>query len=83
MELQGAVEVVQNLRAGLELHLPDGFLLLPLVVEKLWGDPGLDDCPAMGPSDVPSLSTSSQANVNSAILSAALAAAAGRCPSNP
>ena len=47
MELQGAIEVVQNLRAGLELRLPDGFLLL-LVVEKLQGDPGLDDRPVTG-----------------------------------
>ena len=38
MELQGAVEVAQNLRAVLELRLPDGFLLL-LVAEKLQGDP--------------------------------------------
>ena len=28
MELQGAVEVVQNLSTDLKLHLPDGFLLL-------------------------------------------------------
>ena len=42
MELQCAVEVVQNMRAGLELCLPDGFLLL-LIAEKLQGDPGLDD----------------------------------------
>jgi hypothetical protein len=39
MELQGAVEVAQNLRANLELRLPDGFLLL-LVAEKLQGDSG-------------------------------------------
>ena len=44
MELQGAVEVAQNLRAGLELCLPDGFLLL-LVAEKLQRDPRLDDRP--------------------------------------
>ena len=44
MELQGAIEVVQDLRACLDLRLPDG-LLLPLVMEKLWGDPGLDDSP--------------------------------------
>ena len=44
MELQGAVEVAQNLRAGLELRLPDGFLLL-LIAEKLQGDPGLDVAP--------------------------------------
>ena len=42
MDLQGAVEVAQNLRAGLELRLPNGFLLL-LIAEKLEGDPGLDD----------------------------------------
>jgi len=34
MEFQGAIEVVQNLRACFDLRLPDG-LLLPLVVEKL------------------------------------------------
>ena len=38
MELQGAIEVVQNLRAYLDLRLPDD-LLLPLNVEKLRGDP--------------------------------------------
>src|SRR6185437_14744413 len=48
MLLQGAVEVAQNLRAGLELRFPDGFLLL-LIAEKLQGDPGLDDRPVMGP----------------------------------
>ena len=47
MELQGAIEVVQNLRAGLDLRLPDGLLFL-FVVEKFRGDPGLDDCPVMG-----------------------------------
>ena len=36
MELQGAIEVVQDLRTCLDLRLPDG-LLLPLVVEKLRG----------------------------------------------
>ena len=49
MELQGAIEVVQNLRTGLDLRLPDDLLLLLLIVEKLRGDPGLDDCPVMGP----------------------------------
>ena len=48
MELQGAIEVVQNLRAGLDKRLPDGLLLL-LVAEKLRGDPELDDCPVLGP----------------------------------
>src|SRR6185312_2108268 len=48
MELQGTVEMAQNLRAGLELRLPDGFLLL-LVAEKLQGDPGQDDRPVTGP----------------------------------
>ena len=38
MELQGAVEVAQNLGAGLNLRLSDSFLLL-LVTEKLQGDP--------------------------------------------
>ena len=38
MELQGPIEVVKNLRAGLDLRLPDG-LLLSLVVEKLRGGP--------------------------------------------
>ena len=38
MELQGTIEVVQNLRAGLDLLLPDGLLLL-LIVEKLRGGP--------------------------------------------
>ena len=38
MELQGAIEVVQNLRAGLDLRLPDGLLLL-LVAEKTEGTP--------------------------------------------
>jgi hypothetical protein len=41
MELQGAVEVVLNLR------LPDGFLLL-LAAEKFQGDPGLDNRPMTG-----------------------------------
>jgi len=40
------------------------FLLL-LAVEKLRRDPGLDDRPGTGPSDVPALSTSSEADVNS------------------
>ena len=44
MKLQGAVEVALNLRADLILRLPGRFLL-PLVAEKLQGDPGLDDCP--------------------------------------
>ena len=48
MELQGAVEVVLNLRADLELCLPDGFLLL-LAAEKFQGDPGLDNRPMTGP----------------------------------
>ena len=48
MELQGAVEVAQNLRAGLELRLPDGFLLL-LAAEKLQRDTRLDDRPVTGP----------------------------------
>ena len=53
MKFQGAIEVVQNLRACLDLRLPDG-LLLPLVVVKFrgWG-PGLDDCPVMGPLGCP------------------------------
>ena len=38
MELQGAIEVVQNLRACLDLRLPDG-LLLSLIAEKLRGGP--------------------------------------------
>ena len=38
MELQGKIEVVQDLRTCLDLRLPDG-LLLPLVVEKLRGTP--------------------------------------------
>ena len=38
MELQGVIKVVQNLRACLDLRLPDG-LLLPLIMEKLWGTP--------------------------------------------
>ena len=38
MELQGAIEVVLNLRTCLDLRQPDG-LLLPLIVEKLRGDP--------------------------------------------
>ena len=38
MELQGAIEVVQNLRTGLDLRLPDGLLLL-LIAEKLRGGP--------------------------------------------
>ena len=37
MELQGAFEVVLNLRTCLVLRLPDG-LLLSLIAEKLWGD---------------------------------------------
>ena len=48
MELQGAFEVVLNLRTCLELRLPDG-LLLSLIAEKLRGDHGLDDCPVLGP----------------------------------
>ena len=48
MELQGAVEVALNLRANLVLRL-SGRLLLPLIAEKLQGDPGLDDRPMMGP----------------------------------
>ena len=52
MELQGAVEVAQNLGAGLHLHLPDGFLLL-LIAEKLRGDPELDDRPVTGPLGCP------------------------------
>ena len=48
MELPGAVEVVLNVRADLELRLPDGFLLL-LIAKKLQGDPGLDDRPVTGP----------------------------------
>jgi len=38
MELQGAFEVVLNLRTRLELRLPDG-LLFSLIAEKLWGGP--------------------------------------------
>ena len=38
MELQGAFEVVLNLRTYLELRQPDG-LLLSLIVEKLRGGP--------------------------------------------
>ena len=48
MKLQGAFEVVLNLRTYLELRLPDG-LLFSLLVEKLRGDHGLDDCPMLGP----------------------------------
>src|SRR6185369_6216300 len=48
MELQGAVEVLLNLGADLELRLPDGFLLL-LAAEKFQGDPGLDNRPMTGP----------------------------------
>ena len=48
MKLQGAVEVVLNLRAGLVLRLPGRFLP-PLIVEKLQGDPRLDDRPMTGP----------------------------------
>ena len=40
--------MAQNLRAGLELRLPDGFLLL-LAAEKLQRDPRLDDRPGTGP----------------------------------
>ena len=76
MKLQGTVEVALNLRADLVLRLPGRFLL-PLVAEKLQGDPGLDGRPLTGPSDVPALSTSSEADTNSAIWSAVLAAAAG------
>ena len=36
MELQGAIEVVLNLRTCLDLRLPD-VLLLSLIAEKLWG----------------------------------------------
>ena len=52
MKLQGVIEVVQNLRACLDLRLPDG-LLLSLLMEKLRGDHGLDDCPVMGPLRCP------------------------------
>ena len=38
MELQGAFEVVLNLRTYPELRLPDG-LLLSLITEKLRGGP--------------------------------------------
>ena len=38
MELQGAIEVVQNLRAGLDLRLVDGLLLL-LVAGNFGGTP--------------------------------------------
>jgi len=38
MELQGAIEVVLNLRTYLDLRQPDG-LLLSLIVEKLRGTP--------------------------------------------
>ena len=48
MELQGAVEVLLNLGADLELRLPDGFLLL-LAAEKFQGDPKLDNRPMTGP----------------------------------
>ena len=48
MELQGAVEVVLNLGADLELRLPDSFLLL-LTAEKFKGGPGLDNRPMTGP----------------------------------
>ena len=48
MELQGAVEVVLNLRVDLKLRLPDHFLLL-LAAEKFQGDPGLDNRPMMEP----------------------------------
>ena len=48
MELQGAFEVVLDLRACLVLRLPDG-LLLSLIAEDLRGDHGLDDCPMLGP----------------------------------
>ena len=48
MELQGAVEVALNQRADLVLRL-SGRFLLPLVAEKLQGDPVLDDRPMTGP----------------------------------
>ena len=76
MELQGAVEVVLNLRADLKLRLPDRFLLL-LAAEKFQGDPGLNDRSMTGAPGRPAPSTSSEADTNSAILSAAPAAAAG------
>ena len=40
--------MAQNLRAGLKLRIPDGFLLL-LAAEKLQRDPGLDGRPGTGP----------------------------------
>ena len=52
MELQGAFEVVLNLRTCFELRLPDG-LLLSLIAEKLRGDHGLDDRPGLGPPGCP------------------------------
>ena len=52
MELQGAFEVVLNLRTCLELRLPDS-LLLSLIVEKLREDHGLDDRPVPGPLGCP------------------------------
>ena len=76
MELQGAVEVVMNLRSDLKLRLPDRFLLL-LAAEKFQGDPGLNDRSMTGAPGRPAPSTSSEADTNSAILSAALAAATG------
>ena len=52
MELQGAIEVVLNLRTYLDLRLPD-VLLLSLIAEKLRGDHGLDDRPVLGPLGCP------------------------------
>ena len=76
MELEGAVEGLQDLATDAHLRVP-GLLLLLLLAEELRGDPGRDDRPEMMPSDVPASSTPALADANSAMCAAALAAAAG------
>ena len=82
MELQGAVEVAQNLRAGLELRLPDGLLLL-LIAEKLQGDPGMDDHPVTGSLGHPRVEYLLGGRRELAIRSAVLAAAGSMSLESP
>ena len=54
VELEGAVEGLQDLATDVHLRVP-GLLLLLLLAEKLRGGPRRDDRPVMGPLGRPSL----------------------------
>ena len=66
VELQGSVEVAQNLGDGLKLHLQMASSSC-LLRRNSKGTPDWMIAPWRGPSNVPALSTSSEADTNSPI----------------